>query len=190
MNDTRDDHRKLMSAVLRQAMDDYVKMQHPRHRRRKYEREAFWSARDLLWDDSCTLQIEDDEGNEMTLEALCKAASDRENVDVEALRSYLLEQSTTYWREKQVKTIDIPEDVVIDGHVYQVQHAESTEIDYDSKIIYLDKAGPTAEEEFMRAMVELTCHHSEIKTSAKARRELGKSLYRLLRINSCFTGEN
>lgn len=189
MSKSHEDHRKLMSAILRQAMDDYVKMQHPRYRRRKYEREAFWSARDLLWDDQFELDITDEEGDPMTLRTLAMAASDRENVDLERLRSYLIEQSVTYWSEKKVKTVDIPEDVVIEGHAYSVEQAASPSICFDTKTIRLDKQGPTAEEQFMQLMIELSCHHGEIRTSAKARRELGKVLYRLLRINSCFTGE-
>jgi len=189
MEITQEDHRKLMSAILRQTIDDYIKMQHPRYRRRKYEREAFWSARDLLWDDDCVLNIQDAEGLDMNLSSLCEAASDRDNVDIKNLRKYLIKQSQEYWKEKPVKTVEIPEDVVIEGHAYQVQQAEDTEIDFENKIILLDKLSPTAEEEFMRAMVDLTCHHGEIKTSGKARKELGKALYRLLRINSCFTGE-
>ena len=189
MNHSHEDYRKLMSAVLRQAMDDYIKLQHPRSRRRKYEREAFWSARDLLWDNECSLSIADEEGHEMTLEALAKAAADRENVDLDRLRSYLISESIEYWENKDVKTISIPEDVVVEGHAYAVQQADSTSIDFDDKIIYLDKQGPTAEEQLMSAMVELTCHHGEIRTSAKARREMGKALYRLLRINDCFVGD-
>ena len=179
-----------MSAVLRQAMDDYVKMQHPKYRRRKYEKEAFWSARDLLWDDGCVLHIKDEEGGAMTLRALAQAAADRENVDLDRLHTYLLEYSRTYWEQKDVKTLEIPEDVVIEGHTYRVEHADELEIDYDNKVLSINKKSPTAEEDFVRAMMDLVCHHGEIRTSAKARRELGKGVYRLLRINSCFTGEN
>jgi hypothetical protein len=189
MSEIHEDYRKLMSAVLRQAMDDYIKMQHPKQRQRKYEREAFWSARDLLWDNECELEIEDDEGNPMTLETLAMAAADRENVDLERLRSYVVQEAVNYWEDKDVKTIDIPEDVVIEGHTYQIQQSDERDIDFDSKIIYLDKRGPTAEEDFMMAMVELGCHHGNIRTSSKARKELGKVLYRLLRINSCFVGD-
>ena len=187
MRQSHEDHRKLMSAILRQAMDDYIKMQHPRYRRRKYEREAFWSARDLLWDEECELDITDEEHDPLTLKTLAMAASDRENVDLNRLRSYLIEQSIKYWDEKKVKTVEIPEDVVIEGHAYIVQHSNESNIDFDAKVIYLDKRGPTAEEQFMQLMIDLSCHHGEIRTSAKARRELGKVLYRLLRINSCFT---
>lgn len=189
MDITQEDHRKLMSAILRQTIDDYIKMQHPRYRQRKYEREAFWSARDLLWDNEYALDIQDAEGLNMNLSSLCEAAADRDNVSIKSLRKYLIQQSQEYWEEKPVKTLEIPEDVVIEGHAYQVRQADTTEIDFENKIISMDKLSPIAEEEFMRAMVDLTCHHGEIKTSGKARKELGKALYRLLRINSCFTGE-
>lgn len=190
MSDQQVDYRKLMRAILCQAMDDYIKMQHPRYRKRKYEREAFWSARDLLWNDGHTLAIEDAEGNFTTLATLCAAAADRENADVENLRAYLLAESKAYWKEKQVRTIEIPEDVVVEGHAYRVQHQQDPEIDFDEKIIYLNKESPTAEEQFMQLVLDLTCHHNEIKTSVKARKELGKSLYRILKLNSCFVGDS
>ena len=195
MNDLHEDYKKIMSAILRQAIDDYIRMQHPRYRRRKYEKEAFWSACNLLWDDNHILQIEDDEGRPMTLRALAIAAADRENVDLKRLRQYLLDESVIYWNEKKMKTVTIPEDIVVEGHAYQIHHIENKkyeniQIDYDNKIIFLNKKSPTAEEDFMLAMMELTCHHGEIKTSAKARHKLGKAFYRLLKINNCFTGEN
>lgn len=189
MNESHEDYRKLASAILRQAMDDYVKMLHPKYRQRKYEREAFWSARDLLWDPEYELNIEDEEGQPVTLRKLAMAASDRENVDLDKLRSYILAESTNYWNNKDVKTINIPEDVIIEGHAYSVFQADDAKIDYDEKTIYLDKQSPIAEEQFMQLLLELSCYHADIRTSTKARKDLGKALYRLLRINSCFVGE-
>ena len=89
-----------------------------------------------------------------------------------------------------MRTVEIPEDVVIEGHTYSVQHhLQDMIVDYDEKTIRLNKQGPCAEEEFMQAMIDLSCYHGEIKTSTKARKELGKALYRLLRINDCFVGD-
>ena len=124
MNDLREDYKRIMSAILRQAIDDYIKMQHPRYRRRKYEKEAFWSACNLLWDDNHILQIEDDEGNPMNLRALAKGAANRENVDLKKLRQYLLSESVIYWNEKKMKTVTIPEDIVVEGHAYQIHHID------------------------------------------------------------------
>lgn len=189
MEQDHEDYRKLMSAILRQAMDDYIKLQHPKCRQRKYEREAFWSARDLLWDDSCELSIADEEGKPIGLQALAMLASDRENVNLRKLRSYLISESIAYWNQKQVRTISIPQDVTIEGHIYSVHQADDSDLDFDNKIVYLDKLAANAEEQFMQLLLDLTCHHSEIKTSAKTRAELGTAIYRLLRINSCFTGD-
>jgi len=190
MNIEREDYRKLMSAILRQAMDDYIKMQHPNRRRKKYEKEAFWSAVGLLWDPAYAMDIADHDGDSMGLLELAKAAADRENLNVEALHEYLLQESNRYWDEKNLRTVEIPEDVVVEGHVYEVRHhAEAVEIDYEAKTISLNKTGPVAEEQFMQAMVDLACHHSDIRTSQKARQQMGKSFYRLLRINNCFVGD-
>jgi len=185
-----DDYRRLMSAVLRQSIDDYIKLQHPRRRRKKYELEAFWSAQELLWNTDYLLDIKNAEGTFLDLEALSLAASGRENVDLEPLRQYLVEESVRYWDEKDLKTVEIPADVVVEGHVYHVEQASSTSVEYDTKTIYLDKQSPLAEEQFMQIVVELGCYHGDIRTSAKARKDLGKALYRILRINDCFTGNN
>lgn len=191
MSEAQADNRRLMSAILRQAMDDYIKMQHPRRRQKKYEKEAFWSAKDLLFNPKYELDINDENGDSMSLTALAQAAADRDNVDIPALREYLIRESKRYWSNKNMKAIDIPEDVIVEGHAYAVQHhVGSYVIDFDSKCIYLNKQGPTVEEEFTQALIELSCHHGEIRTSSKARKEIGKSLYRILQINNCFVGSN
>jgi len=178
-----------MLAILHQAMDDYVKMQHPRCRRRKYEKEAFWSARDLFWNKNHELNIISEEGTPVTLQTLALAASGRGNVNLNNLHSHLVNESIKYWKEKHVKTISIPEDVVIEGHAYMVEQADSPHIDFDAKTIQLDKKNPAAEKQFMQLVIELSCHHREIRTSAKARRELSEAVYELLRMNDCFTGD-
>lgn len=190
MDFTQQDYQKLMSAVLRQAMDDYTKMLHPNCRKRKYEQEAFWSARDLLWDDECELAIDDDEGNPMTLEKVAMVAADRENVDLKKLRSYLITETNNYWNEKQVKTIALPDDVIVEGYTYSVQQSEEPNIDFDNRIIYMNKLSPTAEEDFVLTLMELSCHHGEIRTTGKIRKDLSKIFYRILRINNCFVGDS
>jgi hypothetical protein len=44
------DYKRLLRAILVHAMDDYVKLQHPKNRRKKYLREAFSSAVDMFFD--------------------------------------------------------------------------------------------------------------------------------------------
>lgn len=192
MHEAKEDYQKLMSAVLRQAIDDYVKLQHPKHRQRKYEKEAFITAVDLFWDEEYLLAILDDESKFHTLKTLCMAASGRENIEIKNLRQAIVAQSKEYWKNKAMNTITIPEQITVAGHVYSVvDNSNEIEfyIDYDNKLIGLDLESDSAQQTFMKAVVDLTCYHDEIKTSAVARSQLSKALFQMFKVNNCFTGD-
>ena len=52
MGTAREDWETLLMAILTQAMNDYVKLQHPKYRKKKYLQDAFDSAVKMLFDDT------------------------------------------------------------------------------------------------------------------------------------------
>lgn len=191
MHEAKEDYQKLMSAVLRQGIDDYVKLQHPKHRQRKHEKEAFATAVDLFWDEDYELNILDDESKFHTLKTLCMAASGRENIEVDNLKRAIVAQSKDYWKKKSMNTINIPEQFVVGGHVYDVEHheGETASVDYETKTIVMDTENETAEEQFLKAVLNIACHTYEIRASASARRQIGEALFQMMKVNNCFVGE-
>lgn len=189
MRPEQEEQQAIMSAILRQAIDDYIKLQHPTRRQKKYEQEAFWSANDLLWDSEYRLlEPIGDNGEGISLRELCMLASARENVSLKSLRHYLVTEAKHYWSSKEMRTISIPDDIVLEGHVYYVRNGQSTSIDYEEKVIVINKQSPNAEQELMEAVVEIACYHTEVRTSTVARKEISAALFRALKVNNCFVG--
>jgi hypothetical protein len=190
----RKDFEKIAQQILRQAMDDYIKLQHPKQRRKKYLKEAWWSANDLFFDPSFRLDnLEDDNNQSMSLTDFVQVAADRENVDLQRLRDYLTSTSKAYWAERNMRTVEIPSDVVVEGHAYAVSYnkEDAYAIDYDEKTIWLPASAhkTTQEEQFCIAVMEAVAFHTEAKMSQKARKQLAQGWFRALKVNNCFVGD-
>lgn len=191
--DGKEDFETITRQILRQAIDDYVKLQHPSQRKKKYLKEAWWTAVDLFFDpDFLFDSLTNDQNKPMNLADFIRIAADRENVDLKQLRSYLTRESVKYWDEREMKTVEVPEDVIVDGHVYSVVYRSQVgyKISYKRKEISLPAEGTTSEkeEEFVRAVTEVIAYHSETKISKKALAEISKGWFRALKVNNCFTG--
>ena len=178
-------------------MDDYIRMQHPKYRRKKYLKEAWWNAVDLLFDKETRLQkIKNNYGEDMSLQELVRVASDRENINIKQLQEHVLKESLSFWNTKPINTVDIPDSIVVEGHAYYIRFDIETEqdsyvIDYNKRLIILSKPEDSseAEEEFVAAVFEVMCYHTESRVSKATRTELSGALFRTLRINNCFTGD-
>lgn len=188
-----EDFKNLLLAVLRQAVDDYIRLQHPRYRQKTYLQEAFEAAVDMLFDPEYRmLYIKNDFGEDMSLKDLLRIVSGLERPRIEDLQNYVIEEALAFWREKYLRTISIPKTVFVNGHTYSIQHRESPgyEVDYANKVIYLNKKpdDSESEENLMLALCNIISYHEEISLSKRDCRKLGKSLFLLLKVNSCFVG--
>lgn len=187
------DYQVLAAKTFLRARQDYIHLQHPNYRRRKYLREAFLTATDMFWDPEYRMACFTNEyGDDMDIEEFVRLVSDRERVDMPALQQHLVEESLSYWDEKEMQTLEIPNSIVIEGHVYYVEQLDEPDyiFDLETKRIYLDKNQDDSEnqERFVEAVMELTFHHQEVRLSGAARKKLAKAWFRTLRINNCFTG--
>lgn len=192
------DVQRLHEMILKQAMEDYVKLQHPRTRSKQYLQEAFQHAVDMLFDSTYRfLYLKNDDGGELSLAEMMTTILHKETVDLNKLRNHLIKDAEMFWAAKDIKTLDIPDDIVVDGHIYMVLPIEddaiedSYRIDYDKKEIYLNKnsSDSTNQEALCLAMIELVAHHDDVKVSGVALDRLGRGLFRLLRMNNCFNGD-
>ena len=176
-------------------MDDYIKLQHPKNRRKKYLREAFTNAVDMFFDSEyMMLHLQNGDGSFMSLEDFLKEALNTDRIDIEKLKKHVVKESRAFWETKLVNTIYIPDNVIYDGHVYATLHSEETEdpvLDLDRKTILLNKDHENSEnqEKFITALVKIALYHEDIAISQAKIDSIGKSLFKLLRMNACFIGD-
>jgi len=186
----RQDYELIVKKVLLQAMDDYVKLHHPKQRQKKYLKEAFWSAVDLFWDKGYRSEaLLNENGEAMSLEDILKVASDRENVEPLNIKDWLIKETVSFWAKRELPALTIPNEVLVAGHVYYVFHHKEPSylIDYEDKTVRLNKKTHAGQLAFFEMLTELVCYHSDIRVSTKARNQLSKGWFQLMQINDCFS---
>ncbi|MBM08058.1 MAG: hypothetical protein CMF69_00540 [Magnetovibrio sp.] len=186
------DYKVLLHAILRQAMDDYIKLQHPKFRSKKYLQEAFDSSIKMIFDSSFRfLYLKNEYGEEMSLRDLVSFLMEDDRAQLEKLKEHVIREARAFWETKLVRTLYIPESFIYDGHVYTVNHIDDPDpiLCIDTKTISIDKQGGSeSEQNFLDMAVKIMYHHEEISANRETREKLSKALFRMLKINSCFTG--
>jgi hypothetical protein len=190
MGTAREDWETLLMAILTQAMNDYVKLQHPKYRKKKYLQEAFDSAVKMLFDDTFEfMYLKNEYGDHMSLSDLLSNFISEKNMDLEKLRAHVINDAKIFWENKLLNVLDIPESFIYDGHVYDTIHTDDDcEIDYLNKKIYIDKENNNSDiqQVFIKAAVEIMLYHEEIPIAKKNIDLLAKAFFRMLKVNSCF----
>lgn len=185
-----EDLNKLAQQVFRQTLEDYLHLQHPNTRTKKYIHEAYLSAVDMFWDPEYRLDAFTDENSEpLTLIKFMKLSADRENLDIHALRKYLMTETESFWKDKMTDTIAIPDTMIVCATPYDVSHiAESGfRIDYDERMLYINrKPSEVNNQEFLNALIEIICYHHDLRISKVNQRILGTAMYEILKINNSF----
>lgn len=183
----KDDYQLLAEKVLLQAMLDYVRLQHPAHRDRRYLLEAFMDAADMFYDpDYLVGEFVDDAGNPVDLEEFLKVATDRDRTNIPGLHAHLRASSLEHWKPKEKEIlIKIPPIFTIKSIPWYTEHHEKPghEIDFDERIIYLNKKTPQGQQDFVEAMLDIIWDLLELKVAAKKRKEFAELLYETLVIN-------
>lgn len=189
------DLNKLMYSVLTHAMDDYVKLQHPKTRTKKYMQEAFNSAVDMFFDkEFCFEHFLDDEGKQISFKEFVSQLMSDDRIDLEKIKQRVINDAHSFWQNKFIYTIEIPESLIYNGHVYSVLHVEDNEdafVDFDNKLILINKDSESSDNQelFMQLVLQVVSHHEDLKIPLVNMTKLGSALFRLLRMNSCFVGE-
>lgn len=182
----------LAQKVFMSALQDVVRLQHPKARRSRELREAYSSAVDMIFDDSFRFHDKwlNEEEEPMSLSDFVKVASGRGNVDLDKLRMFVTEAAESYWQKEDLCPVKIPLFLNIDSHVYHVLVAEVAEptVEEETMTIWIPvQQSPKLAEDFLILTTELLLATQETQTCPKAQaKQLGKSLFRLLRNNDCF----
>ena len=190
MGTAKEDWETLLMAILTQAMNDYVKLQHPKYRKKKYLQEAFDSAVKMLFDDTFEfMYLKNEYGDHMSLPDLLSNFISEKNMNLEKLRAHVINDAKLFWENKLLNVLDIPESFIYDGHVYDTVHTEEDcKIDYSNKKIHIDKENSNSDNQqvFIKAAVEIMLYHEEIPIAKKNIDILAKGFFRMLKVNSCF----
>lgn len=185
-----EDYKTLLMAILTQAMNDYVKLQHPKYRKKKYLQEAFDNSVKMLFDDSFEfLYLKNEYGENMSLKDLLSYFITERNLDLQKLRAHVISEAKIFWENKLLNILEVPESFIYDGHVYDtVNSDEDVFVDYVDKIIYINKEtnNSDTQQAFIKCAVEIMLYHEEIPISKKNIETLAKGFFRMLRVNSCF----
>lgn len=174
------------------AMDDYVKLQHPKNRRKKYLREAFSTAVDMFFDSEYRmLHLQKGDGTFMSLKDFLGEIMANQNLDIENIKQHVINESRSFWETKMLSTVYIPDNVVFDGHVYAIlkdEDSEEPEIDFQNKTIKINPDSDNTEnqENFIICLVKIILYHEDIALSQQKITSIGKGIFKLLRMNACF----
>jgi hypothetical protein len=184
-----DDYRTLLYKILTQAMDDYIKLMHPRQRSRVYLQEALDAATDMFFDKKYEmLLVKDSHGEYLTLKTLIQEVLDDDTVNLERIKTHVIDKAHEYWQKKDLSALFIPDSFVYQGHIYSVfQTDEDWSIDFSEKIIHIDKTNSTENQErFMQAVAQIIFYHADIPLAQSKLDQVGKGIFQALRMNACF----
>jgi hypothetical protein len=188
-----EDYTTLLHAILRQAIDDYIKLQHPRYRRKKYLQEAFDNAVDMFFDKEFKmLYLHDDSGGGMSLKTFLVTLMNDDRIDILKIKDHVINEARAFWETKLVNTLYIPDSFVYDGHVYSIVHHDDPDprIDFETKFIYVNKDSENTDnqESFIQAVLLVVFYHEDITLAGTKTSQIGKAIFKMLRMNSCFIG--
>jgi hypothetical protein len=180
----------LLRQILRQTIEDYVKLQHPTWRNKKYLHEAWLDSVDMFFDSEYRFaEIKNSEGECMNLKEFLKSITGVTRYSISELQNFVIQEAAKYWKTKESLMFFLPEQLQVEGNVYSLLHSDAAgyNIDYDKKEISLNKRDQLLAQKLLLSICfELTCYHNDIALSKDKRNQLGDGLFRLLQINDGF----
>lgn len=193
-NDTIDaaDLRTLLVGIIGQVIDDYVKLQNPTTRTKKYLQEHYLTAIDFLFDCEYELaHIPNGTNGNMNVKELLSEVLDSDYPDTNKLREYAIQQTKKYWEDRDLAVLDhIPDTVCISGHTFDVRHAYITGyvVNTGDHTITLDKENKESNQlNFLQAMLEAITMLEDVPVKRTLLRLLAKETYWVLKTNNMFS---
>jgi hypothetical protein len=194
MNSSLEDCKTLIKAVIENAMSDYIKLQHPANRKKKYLQESLIVATAMFFDKSFRFTIFfNSDGTKMSLQDALEYSIGYSSVASVKFINNLLKEMETYWWEKHFQNIKIPNDVSICGRLFfikQYTEQQSKEYDNDKLLIFLNKNDKNKDRMFINTSLKIMVDLNEIEISEDDFDKLSKSIYLFIKVNGGFLTEN
>lgn len=135
------DYKRIIAGIIEQSMDEYVKLQHPKSRKKKYLYESFANSFDIFFDpDYSFLYFNKADGSNMTTQDMLSVILTTATPELIVMQDHLINRAAEYWDNKYMKTITLPDCFIFKGHTYVFEHTEGTpSINHDTKVIKMNR---------------------------------------------------
>lgn len=187
------DWKKLLYEILRSAMDDYVKLQPTKFRTKPFLRDAFDHAVGLFNDEEFRLlHVKNpDTQDYISLKEIIETLMEDDRADLNKMRDHLVKEARAFWETKLLHIVNIPDNFVYDGYVYQVLHSEEPSVNFDKKLIFIDKSIESTEtqSDFIEICIQIIAYHEDLAIKQTDLKRLSKGVFKMLRMNGCFVNE-
>jgi hypothetical protein len=184
------EYKSLIKAIIDNGIIDYIKLQHPNNRKKRYLQEAYYTSIALFFDDSFRLDLFlDQDGLPLSLETALKIIVDGQLASTQKAREYLIKETIVYWHEKNFQNLSLPKTINIAGKTYFICNTkeENPYIDLEKYIFYLNFSKKEVDRDFTALCLSLILEACEINLKTRALDSLNKFFYLFLKINGCFT---
>lgn len=188
----QNDHKILVKAVVDNSLTDYIKLQHPANRKKRYLQEAFVTSIAMFFDDSFTFNMFMNEyGKPMSLTDAIVYSNDTYKFSLKAYKENVLEETREYWWAKHFRNIRIPNDISINAQMYFIKYnkEKAREIDNKNYLIYLDKADRMSDRHFIHSCLLIMLDSNKIVLEDEDIDKLSKTLYLFIKMNGGFITE-
>jgi hypothetical protein len=184
------DYIRLIKAVVENAITDYCKLQHPKNRNKKYLEEGFLSAIAMFFDEEFEFLAFTsflDDNKSLKTEELLKILLKTNKVSMEKTKQHVIENSMTYWFEKNFNDINVPSSIVIAGKVYFLhQYLEKPFVNYETHKIYINRKKLGSDRDFFKLCLEILLREAEIVIDEDSFEKFFKYFYLFLKVNNAF----
>ena len=187
-SDSNIDYKNLIKAVVENAVVDYVKLQHPKNRLKKYLKEAFQSAEQMFFDPEYTFEAfySQDTQKYLNTKDLISIMIDSSNVSLEKTKQHVIDKSIEYWWEKNFHDFKVPSKFTLVGKVWHVHNAQLQKIDYENLRVYLPLKKAGVDRLYIKSVLSILLQELNIDLSESDFNNLYKFLYLFLKINDAF----
>lgn len=183
------DYKVLIKAVVDNAITDYVKLQHPKNRDKKYLKEGFLTSVDMFFDpDYRFLSFVSQETNaNLTTEELLKIMIDSNKVSLQKTKDHIIKKSIDYWWEKSFHNLKVPSKVIIMGKVWFTHNAKVLKVNYKKNHIYLPIKNNGSDKLFYTAVLQIILSEIDLQILDEDFDNLLKAFYLFLKVNNAFS---
>lgn len=188
--DLADDYEKLLKVVLDAALVDFIKLQHPRNRTKKYLEEALDTSVELFFDPDFRFEYffnQDDPNEKYSLkEALIRLLKTR-NISMTKVKNHVVNESISYWWEKNFHDIKVPTKVNLAGKVFYIVNSKQERIDYENNKLYFACKKEAADRVFFKLCLKVLIEESELDFTDDQLELFYKYFYLFLKMNDAFS---
>lgn len=191
--DPEDDYAKLIKIVLDAALVDYIKLQHPLNRNKKYLEEALETSVQLFFDKDFRFEHFYDRENpnqKYSLIDVMMLLTNTRKISMQKIQQHVVDESISYWWEKNFHDIKIPQNIVLAGKVFKIINAPKLEkIDYENNTLSFPVKKTGSDRVFFKLCFQVILKESEIQLSDDQFEKIYKIFYLFLKINDAFPAQ-